>query len=174
MYTKQSIKNEKVNSMNKLYVLVGVPGSGKSTWIGHQKFDWDTTVIVSTDNYVEQYARSVGKTYSEVFKDYMPTAVEKMAKAASEAFKSNKTVIWDQTSTSVKTRARKLRMTPKHYTKVAVVFKTPSAEQHAKMLDRPGKNIPDEIVQDMINRFEYPTVSEGFDQIIDAKLQGIE
>jgi tRNA uridine 5-carbamoylmethylation protein Kti12 len=59
-------------------------------------------------------------------------------------------------------------MTPKHYTKVAVVFKTPAPEQHAKMLDRPGKNIPDEIVQDMINRFEYPTAEEGFDRIINA------
>jgi tRNA uridine 5-carbamoylmethylation protein Kti12 len=36
------------------------------------------------------------------------------------------------------------------------------------MLDRPGKNIPDEIVQDMINRFEYPTEAEGFDRIINA------
>lgn len=160
--------------MSTLYVLVGVPGSGKSTWIGHQVFDWDKTVIVSTDNYVERYARSVGKTYNEVFKDYMPTAVDLMAESARQAFADGKDVIWDQTSTSVKTRARKLRMAPKHYTKIAVVFKTPAPDQHAKMLDRPGKNIPDEILQDMINRFEYPTVEEGFDRILDARLKGID
>lgn len=154
--------------MSTLYVLVGVPGSGKTTWIGKQMFDWTNTVIVSTDNHVEQYAKSVGKTYSEVFKDYMPIAVDLMAKTAVDAFKNNKVVIWDQTSTTAKTRAKKLRMTPKHYTKVAVVFKTPAPEQHAKMLDRPGKNIPDEIVQDMITRFEYPTAEEGFDRIINA------
>ena len=154
--------------MSTLYVLVGVPGSGKTTWIGKQMFDWTNTVIVSTDNHVEQYAKSVGKTYSEVFKDYMPIAVDLMAKTAVDAFKNNKVVIWDQTSTTAKTRARKLRMAPKHYTKVAVVFKTPAPEQHAKMLDRPGKNIPDEIVQDMINRFQYPTEAEGFDRIINA------
>lgn len=154
--------------MSTLYVLVGVPGSGKTTWIGKQMFDWTNTVIVSTDNHVEQYAQSVGKTYSEVFKDYMPIALDLMTKTAVDAFKNNKVVIWDQTSTTAKTRARKLRMTPSHYKKVAVVFKTPAPEQHAKMLDRPGKNIPDEIVQDMINRFEYPTAEEGFDRIIDA------
>jgi predicted kinase len=154
--------------MSTLYVLVGVPGSGKTTWIGKQMFDWTNTVIVSTDNHVEQYAKSVGKTYSEVFKDYMPIAVDLMTKTAVDAFKNNKVVIWDQTSTTAKTRAKKLRMTPKHYTKVAVVFKTPAPEQHAKMLDRPGKNIPDEIVQDMITRFEYPTEAEGFDRIINA------
>jgi predicted kinase len=154
--------------MTTLYVLVGVPGSGKTTWIGRQMFDWTNTVIVSTDHHVEQYARSIGKTYSDVFKDYMPTAVDLMAKTAVDAFKNNKVVIWDQTSTTAKTRTRKLRMAPAHYKKVAVVFKTPNADTHAKMLNRPGKEIPTEIVQDMINKFEYPTVEEGFDSIIDA------
>jgi predicted kinase len=160
--------------MSTLYVLVGVPGSGKTTWIGHQKFDWDKTVIVSTDRYVEQYARSVGKTYNEVFKDYMPTAIEMMAATARQAFKDDKDVVWDQTSTTVKTRARKLRMAPEHYTKIAVAFDIPKPEVHAKFLDRPGKSIPDEVMHDMINKFAYPTVDEGFDRIIKAKLLGVE
>ena len=160
--------------MTILYVLVGVPGSGKSTWIGHQKFDWDTTVIVSTDSHVERYAKSVGQTYNEVFDDYMPTAVGLMATEARDAFENNKIVIWDQTSTSVKTRAKKLRMAPEHYTKIAVVFKTPAAELHAMMLDRPGKNIPDYVLRSMIANFVYPTIDEGFDRIIDAKLLGVE
>lgn len=160
--------------MSILYVLVGVPGSGKSTWTAHQSFDWDKTVIVSTDNFVEQYARSVGKTYNEVFQEYMPTAVNKMAAQVRDAFNKGKDVVWDQTSTSVKTRARKLRMAPEHYTKIAVVFKVPPAELHAKFLDRPGKSIPEEVMKDMINRFEYPTIDEGFDRIIEAKLQGVE
>lgn len=160
--------------MPTLYVLVGVPGSGKTTWIGHQTFDWDKTSIVSTDRYVERYARANGKTYTEVFTDYMPTALEKMVATAVEAFKNNKDVVWDQTSTSVKTRAKKLRMAPPHYKKVAVVFETPRPEVHVKLLDRPGKEIPDEVVQDMINKFEYPTLDEGFDEIINAKLKGIE
>jgi tRNA uridine 5-carbamoylmethylation protein Kti12 len=49
------------------------------------------------------------------------------------------------------------------------VFKTPNVDTHAKMLDRPGKEIPTEIVQDMIDKFEYPTVEEGFDSIINAR-----
>ena len=160
--------------MPMLYVLVGVPGSGKTTWIGHQKFDWDKTVVVSTDNLVEQYARSVGQTYNEVFQGYMPTAVELMAEQARQAFKAGKDVVWDQTSTTVKTRARKLRMTPEHYTKVAVVFDTPAPEQHVKMLDRPGKSIPSEVMNDMISKLVYPTLDEGFDRIFKAKLQGIK
>jgi predicted kinase len=160
--------------MSTLYVLVGVPGSGKTTWTAHQKFDWEQTVIVSTDKYVEQYARSVGKTYNEVFNDFMPTAIEMMTATARQAFKDGKDVIWDQTSTTVKTRARKLRMAPEHYTKIAVVFDIPKPELHVKFLDRPGKSIPEEVMRDMINKFAYPTIEEGFDRIIKAKLLGVE
>jgi predicted kinase len=160
--------------MSKLYILVGVPGSGKSTWIGHQTFNWDNTVIVSTDRFVEQYAISVGKTYSEVFEEYMPTAVKLMAESAQQAFAVGKDIIWDQTSTTASTRAKKLRMAPDTYTKIAVVFNTPSPMGHARMLDRPGKNIPTEIMQDMIARFEMPTVEEGFDKVIIARLLGVE
>ena len=160
--------------MTTLYVLVGVPGSGKTTWIGHQSFDWDNTVIVSTDKFVERYAITMQKSYSDVFQEYMPIAVEKMAEEAMNAFRDNKVVVWDQTSTTAKTRAKKLRMAPAHYKRVAVVFKTPDADTHAIMLDRPGKEIPTEVVDDMISKFEYPTVEEGFDSIIDAKLQGLD
>jgi len=160
--------------MSTLYVLVGVPGSGKSTWIGHQTFNWDNTVIISTDRFVERHAMSVGKTYGEVFEEYMPTAVKLMAESALLAFAEGKDVVWDQTSTTVSTRAKKLRMAPDTYTKIAVVFNTPSPAIHARMLDRPGKVIPEEVMQDMIARFEMPTVEEGFDKVIIARLLGVE
>lgn len=160
--------------MTTLYVLVGVPGSGKTTWIGHQSFDWDNTIVISTDRYVEQYAIAMNKTYSDVFKEYMPTAVDKMAQAAVDAFKANKVVVWDQTSTSVSTRAKKLRMAPSHYTKIAVVFETPRKDIHDKFLNRPGKEIPTDVIQDMISNFVYPTLDEGFDKVINARLKGID
>jgi predicted kinase len=153
--------------MTKLYVLVGVPGSGKSTWIKNQPWALGLTVV-STDAFVEDYARSQGKTYTEVFKDYMPTAIDLMTQQVVRARELGHTIIWDQTSTTVATRARKIRMLPNYY-KIAVVFETPSAELHAKMLARPGKEIPNEIVQDMIDKFEMPTTSEGFDQVLLVK-----
>lgn len=160
--------------MTILYVLVGVPGSGKTTWIGHQTFNWDRTVHVSTDQFVEKYARTVGKTYKEVFEYVMPSAVSQMAMQARKGFVDDKIVVWDQTSTTILSRAKKLRMCPEHYTKIAVVFDTPGPETHAKFLDRPGKEIPNEVIADMIKNFETPTIEEGFDKIIKARLLGIE
>ena len=38
--------------MPKCYQLIGIPGSGKSTWISNQ--DWaEDCVVVSTDTHVE-------------------------------------------------------------------------------------------------------------------------
>lgn len=150
--------------MPKLYVLIGVPGSGKSTWIKNQ--DWASDcVIVSTDNFVEEYAASVGKTYSEVFKEYMPTAVDLMAKQVVRCRENGNDIIWDQTSTTVNSRKRKFNMLPDYYA-IAVVFKTPElAELRTRLASRPGKHIPWNVVSGMIEHFDMPDEEEGFNEI---------
>jgi len=150
--------------MNRLYVLVGVPGSGKSTWVSKQSWARDC-VYVSTDMYVEDYAKLVGKTYNEVFKLYMPKAVKLMAQDVRVANKAGKDVIWDQTSTTIKSRAKKFRMLP-DYEVIAVVFPTPAEDELKRRLaSREGKSIPDNVMKSMISGFEMPTVEEGFKEV---------
>lgn len=150
--------------MPRCYQLVGVPGAGKSTWTKSQDWAKDLPVI-STDNFVEAYAKSQGKTYNEVFKDYMPTAVKLMADHVVACREAGLDVIWDQTSTTVKSRQKKFDMLP-DYEHVAVVFLTPDAEELDRRLkSRPGKDIPWNVMQGMIKHFEYPTEDEGFVEI---------
>jgi predicted kinase len=150
--------------MSKCYQLVGVPASGKSTWIKNQ--DWALGLtVVSTDAFVEDYARARGKTYSEVFEEYMPTAVNLMAEQVVRAREHGHTIIWDQTSTTVASRARKFRMLP-DYEHIAVVFQTPDEEEHQRRLKtRPGKVVPEAVLFDMVWNFEMPTEEEGFKEI---------
>jgi predicted kinase len=152
--------------MSKVYVLVGVPASGKTTWINNQTWI-DDCVMVSTDEFVEDYAKQCGLTYSEVFDDYMPTAVELMLDKVVWARDNDKDIIWDQTSCSIATRAKKIRMLSDYY-KIAVVFKTPSTiELQERLASRPGKNVPWEVVSDMAQKLEVepPSKEEGFDEI---------
>jgi predicted kinase len=97
----------------------------------------------------------------------MPIAVKLMANQVLIC-QSNKTdIIWDQTSTTVVTRAKKIRMLPEYY-KIAVVFKTPEPEELGRRLkSRAGKNIPDDVMEMMIKQLaeEPPTEEEGFDEI---------
>ena len=152
--------------MPKLYVLVGIPGSGKTTWIGNQRWDMNNTEFVSTDGHVEAYAKSVGKTYSEVFDEYMPTAIELMSEQVRQARAAGKDIVWDQTSTTVKSRARKFRMLPE-YEAVAVVFPDVDDEELRRRLNsRPGKVIPRRVILQMREYFEMPALTEGFKEVI--------
>ena len=151
--------------MPKAYILVGVPGSGKSTWAHGQEWALSCAYI-NTDKFVEAYARTIGKTYSEVFEAIMPRAVRMMMDEFISTREESQDMIWDQTSTTIHSRAKKLVMLP-DYRKIAVVFATPDAAELSRRLNsRPGKVIPDHVVNSMIENFEQPTLAEGFDDII--------
>ena len=152
--------------MPTAYILVGIPAAGKSTWIKNQTWSSDCA-IVSTDSYVEAFARSVNKSYSEVFNEVMPAAVKQMVEDVVNAVDAGKDIIWDQTSTTKASRQKKLKMLD-GYTKIAVVFKIPGdVELERRLKSRPGKIIPWYVIDDMCTQFdlEPPTLDEGFDQI---------
>jgi len=150
--------------MPKCYQLIGVPGAGKSTWVAAQEWASECA-YVSTDMHVEDFAKAAGKTYSEVFVDVMPQCVNLMANDVIQAREAGKDIIWDQTSTTLASRTRKFNMLP-NYEHIAVVFKTPEhKELMRRLINRPGKDIPEHVVASMIENFEMPTEDEGFKEI---------
>jgi len=154
--------------MPKCYQLIGVPAAGKSTWYKNQDWlgeDKKDHKYVSTDQHVEGYAQDQGKTYSEVFAEYMPTAIEQMMVNVNLAAAFQIDIVWDQTSTTVKSRARKFNMLP-NYEHIAVVFRTPNLDVlKERLASRPGKDVPWEVVQGMLDNWEEPTLEEGFTEI---------
>lgn len=153
--------------MPTLYMLIGVPGSGKSTWLANQAFDWNRTRIISTDNIIERRAQEQGKTYSEVFRDEIKSATAQMNAELRQAIKDGADIVWDQTNLTRKARAGKLFSIPDGYRKVAVFFATPDeAELKRRLASRPGKTIPANVILGMKSQLEPPTESEGFDDII--------
>ena len=150
--------------MPKCYQLIGVPGAGKSTWIKNQEWMQDMP-IVSTDPFVEEYAKEQGKTYSQVFADYMPVAVKLMANQALICQANNMDLVWDQTSTTQVSRLRKFNTLPK-YDPIAIVFRTPDRDElDVRLASRPGKHVPKTVIDDMIANWEEPTLEEGFSEI---------
>jgi predicted kinase len=74
-------------------------------------------------------------------------------------------IIWDQTSTTVKSRKKKFDMLPDYY-HIAVIFETPSRlELKRRLASRPGKEIPDAVIEGMLASFQMPTEAEGFKEI---------
>ena len=152
--------------MNKCYQLIGVPGAGKSTWIKNQAWAKDMPVV-GTDHFVEAEALRVGKTYTEVFESYMPIAVKLMANQALVCQANKLDFIWDQTSTTVVSRKRKFNtLLSSQYEHIAVVFKVPEPDELVRrLLSRPGKIVPADVVENMILNFEPPSLDEGFKEI---------
>jgi len=152
--------------MPKMWMLIGVPASGKSTY--RQTLPADATVL-STDDRIEVIATALGKTYSEVFRDHIGQAEKDMYQQAMQAFARGDDVIWDQTNLTKKTRAKKLIMVPDEYEKIGVYFSTPAHDEHKRRLDgRKGKVIPPNVMMGMVSQLQAPTKDEGFDRIISA------
>jgi predicted kinase len=144
-------------------MLIGVPGSGKSTWIGEQYWASDC-VLVSTDKLIDLEAGRQGKTYNDVFKDYISEATRLMNEDIQAAVEAGRDIIWDQTNTSRKSRKAKLAQVP-GYHKIAIVFDTPDEDEWQRRLDsRPGKSIPRAVLKAMADGLQLPTEDE-FDEI---------
>lgn len=151
----------------KAYILIGVPGSGKSTWV-KQNHNQENTVILSTDNFIQDYADLSGKTYSEVFPDKIKWAQIEMKKDLKYAIENNLDVIHDQTNLTRKSRRMVMQdLIKAKYDITAVIFPIP-LDLDVRLKSRPGKNIPDHVIQMMIKNFKdrdnYPTYEEGFDR----------
>ena len=149
--------------MPRLYMLVGVPGSGKSTWIRSRNHD---AVIASTDDHIEAAAAAQGLTYDDVFESEIKAATAALRETVKQAVRDKRDIIWDQTNLTAKSRRGKLGQVPKHYERIALYFPTPDGEELARRLaSRAGKTIPAHVMASMIASLEPPGPSEGFDEI---------
>ena len=153
----------------ELIMMCGIPCAGKSTYIrrGIENADvFDEYVILSTDNYIEEYAKANNKTYNEVFDEVIDEATTRMYQDLELAIQRGKSIIWDQTNVSRKSRIKKLKKIPEEYTKTAVVLPITLEEAIVRNSQRANKFIPRSVITRMYHQFEMPTEDEGFDVIM--------
>lgn len=148
-------------------MLCGIPTSGKSTYVEKLKrLDyWKDAVVLSTDNYIEEYAKRVGQTYNEVFDDVIPDATRELELQLNMAKEKGKNIIWDQTNLSRKSRKNKLRKIPSSYARGVVYFEVSLEEALERNKHREGKFIPESILKRMWHQLEIPTRNEDFDYV---------
>ncbi len=157
--------------MPKCIMLVGVPASGKSTW-HRNKYGEYPPVVASTDNIIQEIASSYGMTYDEGFKGLIQFAEIIMWRQITSCLMGGRNFIIDRTNLTVKSRAKFIQKLKLHnYEIEAVVFpevgsEALSKEEWKRRLDsRPGKTIPQEVLDQMVDSYEIPLMSEGFSKI---------
>lgn len=152
-----------------LFVMVGLPGSGKSTWAHQQALGHSSKYsIISTDYFLEMDAKKYGQDYTWAFETRFKKCNQKAMEQARMAIKEKKHIIWDQTHMTLKSRRRALSMVTKDYNKIVVVFELELRELFARIEKRgktTGKIIPPHVIDNMQDYYKFPTLEEGFDKI---------
>ena len=156
--------------MPKCTILVGVPGSGKSTWFSKNKTA--SMAPISTDNIIEFMGSLFGFTYDQIFSDSIKLADKIMWKRLEWNAERSNDVVIDRTNLTAKSRKKFIDyLKPYGYEFEAVVFPLPgtvefSEEEWFRRLDsRQGKTIPNAVLASMVNSAQMPSEEEGFTTI---------
>ena len=157
--------------MPTVYFLIGIPGSGKTTWLKSQlpKYPYsEDAIVLSTDMLIEQYALWSNKTYNEVFQERIKPSENMLQLNLEEAIHFNKNVYYDQTNLTPKTRSKKMSKFPKSYRKEAIIFLTSEAITDIINEERKsfGRALPKHILDSMKQNFDVSTIEkEDFDKV---------
>ena len=147
-------------------LLVGPTLSGKSTWIRN---NYPPINVISRDEIVMEVAGT--RDYNKAFETVDQKLVDRvLAERLTGANLTKTSTIVDMTNMTVKRRAQTLRYFDDSFYKIAVVFPILSDEQYQmRNIDRNSKEnkwIPPSVIKSMIDSYQYPTIEEGFDNII--------
>lgn len=148
---------------NTLYIAVGLPGSGKSTYAKNFIKDKDIEYL-SSDELRAVYGKS------EEDQTVTPLVFGHIKRKVDEFLKDGKNVLVDATSVNRRERSDYINTAKKYGAKVvAIVFKMDRQgliDRNKKRGEQGGRVVPDWVIDKMLAKFEEPSYSEGIDVMI--------
>ncbi len=149
--------------MNTLYITVGLPGSGKSTY-AKEFIKGKDIEYLSSDSLRAVYGKS------EEDQTVTPLVFGHIKRKVDEFLKDGKNVLVDATSVNRRERSDYINSAKKYGAKVvAIVFKMDRQgliDRNKKRGEQGGRVVPDWVIDKMLNKFEEPSYDEGIDVMI--------
>ena len=149
--------------MSTIYIAVGLPGSGKSTYTKNFIKGKDIEYLSS-----DELRAVFGK--SEEDQTVTPLVFGHIKRKVDEFLKDGKNVLVDATSVNRKERSDYINTAKKYGAKVvAIVFKMDRQgliDRNKKRGEQGGRVVPDWVIDKMLAKFEEPSYNEGIDVII--------
>ena len=154
-----------------LVMLVGLPGSGKSTAAKRLasviSSQGRPCKIIGTDVYLEAEAARRGLSYAAIFAEQRDLADAIMWSRAKEAIRRRISVVWDQTNLTANARRWRLRLFPEDYLRIAAVMPAADDEAWERNLARgPGRAVPEDAFNRMRAEFRRPSEEEDFQMFL--------
>jgi predicted kinase len=150
-------------------MLSGCSGSGKSTFRAKMLAATPELTQLSSDDYIERWARRDGETYQNVYLKYKDDAKKAVFEKLLDAAAAGRDIVWDQTNLTADARRELLKFVPNEYTLVGVGFEAPLGLTLERVFERSqdgGKSIPEDIVRAQHAGYERPHFDEGFDEVM--------
>lgn len=141
----------------ELIMLIGLPGSGKSTWAKEYKEKNDNVIIVSSDAIRDELGLENTKEHNKI-------CFDEVEKRTIKGMKNGFKVIVDATNLNYKKRMGFLKcVCPKNEEVIAeaVVIST-SYENCLKRNSERDRVVPEEVIKRMRENFNFPLFQEGF------------
>jgi predicted kinase len=149
--------------MSTIYIAVGLPGSGKSTYAKNFIKGKDIEYLSS-----DELRAVFGK--SEEDQTVTSLVFGHIKRKVDEFLKDGKNVLVDATSVNRKERADYITTAKKYGAKVvAFVFKMDRQgliDRNKKRGQEGGRVVPDWVIDKMLAKFEEPSTNEGIDEVI--------
>jgi len=148
---------------NTLYIVVGLPGSGKSTYATNFIKDKDIEYLSSDELRAKFGSGETDQTCTNQVFGHIKRKVD-------EFLKDGKNVLVDATNVNRKERSHYINTAKKYGTKVvAIVFKMDRQgliDRNKKRGEQGGRVVPTFVIDKMLAKYEEPSYSEGIDMVI--------
>jgi tRNA uridine 5-carbamoylmethylation protein Kti12 len=155
---------------NRCYVLMGLPGSGKSRWVSSALRKWKGVypTLICEDDLIDQECRRTGESYAEVVERVDREEQQRMSQELfSAALGVRRDIIIDRHNLTEDDRSDLLLRLPDTYQKIGLIFTCPMNLLYERLqarFDETGRPFSRLVVGNMTKRFERPGPFE-FDRI---------
>lgn len=141
--------------MNGIKILIGVAGSGKSTWGNNYIEKYPNWIILSSDAIREKLQSDDNIYVFATLREHLKSALE-----------YGYNVIVDATNITRKNRRSYIQIAKEYKVPIeAIVFATPLEECLRRNASR-ERIVPEAAIKRMVSRWELPTLQEGFNNVL--------